>query len=79
MKHIIVIETADGLDGSSPRPIPSWLEEFIQTIVDQSILDQHGICVVRTRFNVYSAIAAIHEMYGAPPWNPNDIPSHKEI
>lgn len=79
MKHIIVIETADGVDGLTPHPIPYWLEEFIQSIVDRTVLDQHGTCVVQTKFNVSSAIAAVHEMYGAPSWNPNDIPSQKEI
>ena len=75
MKHIIVIETADGIDGLTLRPIPGWLEEFIQKLVDDQIMNEHGVCVVHTKFNVRSAIAAIHEMYGAPTWNPNDIPS----
>lgn len=75
MKHIIVLGTADGEDGMTPRPIPDWLEKFIEKIVDLTVTEEHGICAVQTRFNVSSAIAAIHEMYGAPKRDPNDIPS----
>jgi hypothetical protein len=46
-----------------------------QKIVDVTVTEEHGTCAVQTRFNVSSAIAAIHEMYGAPKWDPNDIPS----
>lgn len=75
MKHIIVIETADGEDGRTPHPIHEWTQEFIEKIVDQIVTDARGTCVVQTRFNVSSAIVAVHEMYGASSWNPNDIPS----
>ncbi len=67
------------LDGLTPRPIPKWLEEFLQELVDSQVSGSHGSCVVRTKFNMSSAIAAVHEMYGAPSWNPNDIPSKEEI
>lgn len=74
MKHVIIIETADGEDGLTPRPIPEWLQEFIKKLIDGQISTKHGACVIRSQFNVQSAIAAVHEMYGAPAWDPTDIP-----
>jgi hypothetical protein len=75
MKHIIVIETADGEDGLTPQPMSNFDQEVLTRTVELFLETEKRIGFVQTRFNVSSAIAAIHEMYGAPAWNPNDIPS----
>lgn len=75
MKHVIVIETADGDDGMTPNPISGDLQDMIVSIVDDLVCVNHSLCVVHSRFNVRSAIAAVHDMYGAPAWSPNDTPS----
>ena len=62
MKHIIVIETVDG------KPLPEKLQAVLIRAVDIGVSGGHGICWVQGKFNVDSAIAAVHEMFNAPAW-----------
>jgi len=59
------IETLDPPDG---KPIPWRLEDKLTNRLEALVLESHGLCAVLSRFNVPSAIAAVHEMYGAPEW-----------
>lgn len=70
MKHVIVIETVDPSEGGFPvcKSLESFLIGFIEGRMDEAL----GVCVVRSMFNAQSAIAAVHEMYGAPKWNPEE-------
>ena len=73
MKHVIVIETVDPNCGGKKM---SELDQEILTRTVELFLDtERRVGFVQSRFNVSSAIAAVHEMYGAPAWDPNDIPS----
>ena len=71
MKHVIVIETPDeGFDG---RPIPISTQNALEEAVEFVLFDLHGPSYfVRGFYNRPSAIAAVHEMYGAPEWKPNE-------
>lgn len=75
MKHIIVIETADGVDGMTPHPMSTFEQEVLSRTIELFLETEKRVGFVQSRFNVSSAIAAVHEMYGAPAWDPNDIPS----
>ncbi len=75
MKHIIVIETADGVDGLTPHPMSAFEQEVLTRTIDLFLETEKRVGFVQCRFNVSSAIAAVHEMYGAPVWDPNYIPS----
>ena len=67
MKHVIVFETSD--DGRS-------LSETDQSVLVRTIelwLEIEGrVGWAQGKFNVPSAIAAIHEMYGAPKYDPEN-------
>lgn len=73
MKHIIVIETVDESEGG--KRIDHQLANLLEHNIEQIVGNNLGICVVEASYNNASAIATIHEMYGAPVWDPNDIPS----
>ena len=64
MKHIIVIQTPDGI------PMEYWLRHSLLDLIERQVKIQHECCLVSSRFNVSSAIAAVHEMYGAWKWDP---------
>ena len=68
MKHVIVIETVDEEAGGAP--IDPKLQEVLVRALEIGIEEAHGSCCVSWRFNVPSAIAAVHEMYGASKWDP---------
>lgn len=65
MKHLIVIETADGR-----VPAPEEGELDFQTHIIKTIeaLVEHycGECFIQSRFYEKSALAACHEMFNAP-------------
>ena len=67
MKHIIVIETVDYPAGKFIAPD---LQSVLCRAVEIGVEEAHGSCFVNARFNVDSAIAAVHEMYNAPKWEP---------
>jgi hypothetical protein len=66
MKHVIVIDTVD-LDAGG-QSIPKELQDVLVRALEIGIEEFHGVCCVTSRFNVDSAIATVHEMYGAPKW-----------
>ena len=72
MKHVIVIETPD-----DDRPLPTTLQQALMRAAEIGCELEGITCFVHGRFNEKSAIAAVHEMYNAPKWNP-DSP-HSEI
>lgn len=67
MKHVIVIETVDVSEGGhivgleTRRAVELAVEGMIEKVTGK-------ICIANSRFNVSSAIAAVHEMYGALEW-----------
>lgn len=65
MKHIIVICTVDDERGVLPFDLQNVLERAVEIGIEES---GHGPVSINSRFNVSSAIAATHEMYGAPEW-----------
>ena len=67
MKHVIVIETVDSQDGV----IPIDLSRILLRVVEMGIEDTGRVCFVHGKFNAESAIAATHELYNAPKWEPN--------
>jgi hypothetical protein len=68
MKHVIVINTVDPPEGK-PLSIP-FQTDLIQKI-EKLVQAEVGKDLRYTvdRFNVDSAIEAVHEMYNAPKWN----------
>jgi hypothetical protein len=58
MKHVIVLGT---LGPITPRQV-----RMIEAVFDDYLYSE-----IETKFNVDSAIAAVHEMYDAPKWNPD--------
>jgi hypothetical protein len=66
VKHVIVIETPDG------KNIPDRLAAVLVRAVEIGVTEGHSICFVQARFNFDSAVAAVHEMYNAPKWEPNE-------
>jgi len=64
VKHVIVIETVDPEAGG--KPISDSLQKALERAVEFGVEAEHGVCFVASRFNVQSAIAAIHKMYGLP-------------
>ena len=74
MKHVIVIETSDpGYYGG--RSLKQSDQDVLERVVELFFEVENLTCCVRSKFNQSSAIAAIHDLYGAPAWDPNDIPS----
>jgi hypothetical protein len=65
MKHVIVIETCDPPEGG---PISNGLQSVLLRAVEIGVQEGHGVCFVQGKFNVVSAITAVHEMYNAPEW-----------
>lgn len=63
MKHVIIIETVDGFR------IDIKLQNVLERALEIGVEEAVGPCAVYGRYNVQSAIAATHEMYGAEPWN----------
>ena len=70
MKHVIVIETVDEVAGGLPLH-QSDQEVLIRAVELFFEIEKKTACVYG-RFNQQSAIAAIHEIYGAPKWNPEN-------
>ena len=69
MKHVIVIETVDEEAGG--KPLADFTAERLLVGVEYIIREwHHETCFIQSRFNVSSATAAVHEMYGLTPWNP---------
>lgn len=66
MKHVIVIETADNAEFSG------YVEHRIKQRISDVLLANNISCVTYSKFFVESAIAAVHEMYNAPKWDPNN-------
>jgi hypothetical protein len=65
MKHVIVIETSDVEAGG--REIPPSQERALVSIVDEALTNlSNRECFIRSIFNVPSALAAVHEIYGVP-------------
>ena len=67
MKHVIVIETVDEEVGG--KQFPLRLQQLILGKIENLVEERHGVCFIRSRFNVLSAIAATREMYNAPAWD----------
>ena len=63
MRHVIVIETPDRQGGNG---IPEKLQAVLTRAIEIGVEEAHDICFVHARFNVDSAIAAVHEMYNVP-------------
>ena len=64
MKHVIVIETTD----IPPTHIGDQLQKILLRVCEMGCEDEGISAVAYGRFNVTSAIGALHEMYGAPEW-----------
>lgn len=62
MKHVIIIEAVDG--SRIDLKLQNVLERALEIGVEESV----GPCAVYGKFNVQWAIAATHEMFGAPEW-----------
>lgn len=62
MKHVIIIETVDG------SRIPLALQNVLERALEIGVGEDVGPCSVYGKYNVQSAIAATHEMFGAPEW-----------
>jgi hypothetical protein len=69
MKHVIVIETVDEIAGG--LPLKQSDQDVLERAVELFFEIEHRSCCVRSSFNQSSAIAAVHEMYNAPKWDPN--------
>lgn len=70
MKHIIIIETVDPSEPTG-KEMSETLAELLLREVEQDVENLHGTCAVYGVFNQDSAIAALHELYGAPKWEPD--------
>ena len=66
MKHVIVIETPDDIY----HPLPTQLQQALMKVAEIGCEMEGITACVRGRFNEPSAIAAVHEMYFAPKWDP---------
>lgn len=64
MKHVIVIETPDPPEG---KPLTPDIEDFLEGALAITLPTPFYI---QRKFNVDSAIAAVHEMYNSK-WEPN--------
>ena len=64
MKHVLVIETVDVVAGG--RKISSRLEGVLVRALEIGVEEAPGPCFIQSRFNVSSALAALHELYGVP-------------
>jgi hypothetical protein len=68
MKHVIVIDTVDPEAGGHELDLS--FQCALEGEIEDRVRRRYGICLVHSRFNVKSAIGAVHEMYGAPKWDP---------
>ena len=67
MKHVIVIETVDIPHGI----IHQTLQNVLLRAIEIGCEDECIAHFVHAKFNVESAIAAVHEMYNVTPWDPD--------
>ena len=65
MKHVIVIETPETITISPLR------QDVLEGAIEGVLSGQSSSTFIQCRFNVDSAIAAVHEMYNAPKWEPD--------
>ena len=68
MRHVIVIET---VGESIPAYLPDRFQADVIATLDRMVRKYKGESFIQTKFYVESAIAAIHEMFNAPKWDPN--------
>lgn len=63
MKHVIVLCTSD-----EREPIDEHLQRYLVSRIEKALDAVSVEHYIQSSFNVSSAIAAVHEMYGAPAW-----------
>ena len=64
MKHVIVIETVDEIAGG--LPLHQSDQEVLIRTVELFFEIEKKTAFVRSSFNKFSAIDAVHEMYNVP-------------